>query len=70
MFGVFINLGLLYWKRHQHLLNLVLLFTFTLLESFTLGVLCAYFDNKVVLQALYVRCSVAVRDRDLTYRVG
>ena len=55
MFGVFVNLGLLYWKRHQHPLNLVLLSTFTLLESFTLGVLCAYFDNTIVLQALYVR---------------
>jgi len=70
MFGVFINLGLLYWKRHQHPLNLVLLSTFTLLESFTLGILCAYFDNTIVLQALYVRLPVAVRDRDLTYRSG
>ena len=55
MFGVFINLGLLYWKRHAHPLNLVLLSTFTLLEAFTLGILCAYIDNAVVLQALYVR---------------
>jgi len=54
MFGVFVNLGLLYWKRHQHPLNLILLSTFTLLESFTLGILCAYFDSTVVLQALYV----------------
>ena len=55
MFGVFINLGLLYWKRHQHPLNLLLLSTFTLLEAFTLGILCAYFDNTVVIQALYVK---------------
>lgn len=54
MFGVFINLGLLYWKRHAHPLNLVLLSTFTLLEAFTLGILCAYFDNTIVIQALYV----------------
>ena len=57
MFGVFINLGLLYWKRHAHPLNLVLLSTFTLLEAFTLGILCAYFDTAVVLQALCVRLS-------------
>ena len=55
MFGVFINLGLLYWKRHQHPLNLVLLSTFTLLEAFTLGILCAYVDNTIVIQALYVK---------------
>jgi len=58
MFGVFINLGLLYWKRHQHPLNLVLLSTFTLLEAFTLGVLCAYFDNAIVLQALLITLGV------------
>jgi FtsH-binding integral membrane protein len=63
MFGVFVNLGLLYWKRHQHPLNLVLLSTFTLLESFTLGVLCAYFDNTIVLQALYVRFFTTACDR-------
>lgn len=55
MFGVFINLGLLYWKRHNHPLNLILLSTFTFLEAFTLGILCAYFDNVIVLQALCAR---------------
>lgn len=58
MFGVFINLGLLYWKRHQHPLNLILLSTFTLLEAFTLGILCAYFDNTIVLQALLITLGV------------
>jgi protein lifeguard len=52
MFGSFINLGLLYWKRHSHPANLVLLSTFTLCEAFTLGVLTAFYDNKVVLKAL------------------
>jgi protein lifeguard len=47
-----VNLGLLYWKRHSHPLNLVLLSTFTLLEAFTLGVVIAFFDNVIVLQAL------------------
>ena len=39
LFGTLINLGLLYWKRHSHPINFVLLSTFTLMEAFTLGVL-------------------------------
>jgi len=58
MFGVFINLGLLYWKRHEHPINLILLSTFTLLEAFTLGILCAYFDNTIVIQALLITLGV------------
>jgi FtsH-binding integral membrane protein len=53
LFGTLINLGLLYWKRHDHPLNFVLLSTFTLLEAFTLGVTVAFFDTQIVLQALY-----------------
>jgi FtsH-binding integral membrane protein len=45
-------LGLLFWKRHSHPLNYVLLSTFTLMEAFTLGVTVAFFDNVIVLQAL------------------
>ena len=54
LFGTLINLGLLYWKRHSHPLNLVLLSTFTVMEAFTLGVVTAFVDNIIVLQALYV----------------
>ncbi len=46
------NLGLLYWKRLDSPLNYILLSTFTLLEAFTLGVMTAFFDNTIVLQAL------------------
>ncbi len=52
MFGTLVNLGLLYWKRHSVPLNYVLLSTFTLLEAFTLGIMTAFFDSEVVLQAL------------------
>lgn len=54
LFGTLINLGLLFWKRHSHPLNFVLLSTFTVMEAFTVGVLTAFFDNVIVLQALYV----------------
>jgi hypothetical protein len=58
LFGTFINLGVLYWKRHSHPLNLVLLSTFTLMEAFTLGVVVAFFDNAIVLQALVITLGV------------
>jgi FtsH-binding integral membrane protein len=58
LFGTLINLGVLYWKRHDHPLNFVLLSTFTLLEAFTLGVTVAFFDTKIVLQALLITLGV------------
>ncbi|KAI8972233.1 UPF0005-domain-containing protein [Trametes punicea] len=58
LFGTLINLGLLFWKRHSHPLNLVLLSTFTLLEALTLGVMTAFFDTVVVLQALLITVGV------------
>jgi len=58
LFGTLINLGLLYWKRHSHPANLVLLSTFTLFEAFTLGVTVAFFDNVIVLQALLITLGV------------
>ncbi|KAI0085108.1 UPF0005-domain-containing protein [Irpex rosettiformis] len=60
LFGTLINLGLLYWKRHAHPLNLVLLSTFTLMEAFTLGVMVAFFNNVIVLQALLITLGVFI----------
>lgn len=53
LFGTLVTLGFLYWKRHSHPLNFGLLSLFTILEAFTLGVTLAFFDNVIVLQALY-----------------
>ncbi|KAG8214112.1 UPF0005-domain-containing protein [Butyriboletus roseoflavus] len=58
LFGTLVNLALLFWKRHSHPLNLVLLSTFTVMEAFTLGVLTASFDNVIVLQALLITLGV------------
>ncbi|KAI0779427.1 inhibitor of apoptosis-promoting Bax1-domain-containing protein [Fomes fomentarius] len=58
LFGTLVNLGLLYWKRHSEPLNYVLLSTFTLLEAFTLGIMTAFIDNEVVLQALLITVGV------------
>ncbi|KAI0298534.1 UPF0005-domain-containing protein [Russula brevipes] len=58
LFGTLIVLGLLYWKRHSHPLNLGLLALFTLMEAFTLGVVTAFDDKVVVLQALLITTGV------------
>ena len=52
LFATLINLGLLYYKRHSYPANYIFLSTFTLMEAFTLGVVVAFFDNVIVLQAL------------------
>ncbi|KAJ7045681.1 inhibitor of apoptosis-promoting Bax1-domain-containing protein [Mycena alexandri] len=60
MFGTLVNLGLLYWKRHSHPWNFVLLSTFTLMEAFTLGIVVAFYDNLIVLQALLITLGVFI----------
>jgi FtsH-binding integral membrane protein len=58
LFGTLINLGFLYWKRHSHPTNLILLSTFTLLEAFTIGVVVAFYDTMIVLEALLITLGV------------
>ncbi|KZS93931.1 UPF0005-domain-containing protein [Sistotremastrum niveocremeum HHB9708] len=53
-----VNLGLLFWKRHSHPINLVLLTTFTLLEASTIGVCVAFVNNQIILQALLITLGV------------
>ncbi|KAF5385850.1 hypothetical protein D9615_002261 [Tricholomella constricta] len=60
LIGTLINLGALYWKRHSHPLNFVLLTTFTLMEAFTLGIVIAFYDNVIVLQALLITLGVFI----------
>jgi FtsH-binding integral membrane protein len=58
LIATFVVLGLLFWKRHSHPLNLVLLSAFTLLEAFSLGLVVSFYDNVVVLQALIITVGV------------
>jgi len=60
LLGTLINLGFLYWKRHSHPWNFVLLSTFTLMEAFTLGITVAFFRNVIVLQALLITLGVFI----------
>ena len=58
LFGTLIVLGLLYWKRHSHPTNFVLLALFTVMEAFSLGVVTAFSDSVIVLQALLITTGV------------
>jgi FtsH-binding integral membrane protein len=58
LFGTLIVLGLLYWKRHSHPTNYGLLALFTLMEAFSLGVVTAFSDSVIVLQALLITTGV------------
>ncbi|KAH8107964.1 UPF0005-domain-containing protein [Cristinia sonorae] len=58
LFSTLISLGVLYWKRHSHPINLVFLGVFTLLEAWTLGFMTAFFDNSIVLLALLITLGV------------
>ncbi|KAN0134039.1 Inhibitor of apoptosis-promoting Bax1 domain containing protein [Lactarius tabidus] len=58
LFGTLVVLGLLYWKRHSHPLNIGLLALFTVMEAFTLGVVTAFYDNVIVLQALLITTGI------------
>lgn len=58
MIGTFVALGCLYWKRHAHPINFVFLSIFTLLESFSIGLIVAFYDNVIVLQALLITLGV------------
>ncbi|EAU91095.1 glutamate binding protein [Coprinopsis cinerea okayama7 len=58
LFGTLINLGLLYWKRHSHPWNFVFLSTFTLMEAFTLGIVTAFYDDRLVMQALLITLGI------------
>ncbi|KAH9994031.1 UPF0005-domain-containing protein [Russula vinacea] len=58
LFGTLVVLGLLYWKRHSHPMNFGLLALFTLMEAFSLGVVTAFNDSVIVLQALLITTGV------------
>lgn len=58
MIGSFIALGGVYWKRHEHPMNLILLGVFTLCESLLVGTVTSYYESTIVLQALLITLGV------------
>ncbi|KAF6763152.1 glutamate binding protein [Ephemerocybe angulata] len=60
LLGTLVVLGLLFWKRHSHPWNFVLLSVFTLMEAYSLGVVVAFYNDTVVLQALLITLGVFI----------
>jgi len=58
MLGSLVSLGLLYWKRHSFPTNFIFLSAFTLMEAFTIGVVVAFYETTIVLQALLITVGV------------
>lgn len=56
--GTLVSLGLVYWKRHAHPTNLMMLGLFTSLESISLGAIVSVVDQNVVLKAVIVTAFV------------
>lgn len=54
MVGSLATMGVLYFKRHSHPTNIILLGLFTVLESLSLGTVITYVDQKIVLQAMVI----------------
>jgi FtsH-binding integral membrane protein len=46
--GSFASLGGVYWKRHQHPANLILLGLFTLFEAMMVGTVTSFYDSRIV----------------------
>lgn len=58
MLGSLVSLGFLWWKRHSHPTNMILLSVFTFFEAFTLGIVVGFYDQVVVLQAIIITLGV------------
>ncbi|KAI9633854.1 inhibitor of apoptosis-promoting Bax1-domain-containing protein [Dioszegia hungarica] len=58
MLGSLVALFGVYWKRHEHPLNLVLVGLFTLLEAVMIGSVTSYYESRIVLQALFITLGV------------
>ncbi|PWN31258.1 glutamate binding protein [Meira miltonrushii] len=54
MIASIVTMGFLFFKRHSHPLNFVLLGLFTTFEAFSLGLIVSYVSQTVVLQALII----------------
>lgn len=54
LIGSFVSMGVLFWKRHSHPLNLGLLALFTVIESFSLGLVASHVSKRILLQALVI----------------
>ena len=48
MLGSFVTMAGVYWKRHQHPANLILLGLFTIFEAMLIGTITSFYESKIV----------------------
>lgn len=48
MLGSFASMAGVYWKRHQHPANLILLGLFTIFEAMLVGTVTSYYESRIV----------------------
>jgi hypothetical protein len=48
MAGSFVSLLGVYWKRHQHPANLIILGVFTLFEAYMIGTITSFYESRIV----------------------
>ncbi|WWC72252.1 uncharacterized protein I206_106214 [Kwoniella pini CBS 10737] len=56
--GSMVSLFMVYWKRHHHPANLILLGIFTLFEAMSIGFVTSMVEGRIVLQALFLTLGV------------
>ncbi|WVO17170.1 hypothetical protein L204_104862 [Cryptococcus depauperatus] len=60
LIGSFVSLGFVWWKRHHHPANLILLGLFTTFEATMIGLAVSYYESRIVLQALFITVGIFV----------
>ncbi|KAL7424507.1 hypothetical protein Q5752_000191 [Cryptotrichosporon argae] len=56
--GSLVSLGGVWWKRHEHPANLIILGVFTLFESLSIGLVTSFTESRIVVQALLITLGV------------
>ncbi|WVR09645.1 hypothetical protein IAU60_006718 [Kwoniella sp. DSM 27419] len=58
LIGSMVSLFMVYWKRHHHPANLILLGIFTMFEAMMIGTATSMIEGRIVLQALFLTLGV------------
>jgi FtsH-binding integral membrane protein len=71
MIGSFVTMGGVYWKRHQHPANLILLGLFTIFEAMLVGTITSFYESKIVSMSLWSQGDMLTTGlTGLIYHVG
>ncbi|KAJ4299704.1 hypothetical protein N0V90_004950 [Kalmusia sp. IMI 367209] len=60
LIGAFVFLGLTFWKRKSYPTNLLFLAGFTAMEAYSISVVVAFTDSKIVLEAVFFTFGIFV----------